>query len=258
MHPICFYLGSRPIYWYGVMTALGFLAAVVHWSLLARRERRDPGFGSDLAFWAMIGGILGARVAYVLAHLDVFLAEPLTILRIDQGGLIYYGGFIGGTLAIVLFARRRHLPLPYIADFTVTGLPLGHALGRIGCFLNGCCYGSPSGALPGVQFPEGSEPWLSYPDTPLHPTQLYEFGWNLLVYAVLFRAYRRYPRNGRTFCLYLLLYPLGRFALEFLRGDQRLHWLGLTAAQVISLGLLAAGAALWAGIRRKAVVHPQR
>lgn len=252
MHPIAFHVRlfswSRPIYWYGIMAMLGFLAAVAHWSRLARREGRDPSLAWDLGAWLMIGGLIGARLAYVAAHWPEFRLEPQTIWRLDLGGLVYYGGFAGGALAAFWFARRRALPLPFAADFIATGLPLGHALGRIGCFLNGCCYGRPSGAFPGVRFPEGSAPWLHYGHTPLHPTQLYEAAGNFLLYLFLARAYRNTPRDGRVFGFYLVLYPVGRFALEFLRGDQRLRWAGLTAAQVISTGLFGAGAILLARI----------
>lgn len=235
MNPVCFHIGSRPVYWYGVMVALGFLAAIVHWSLLGRRENRPKGFGSDLAFWLMIGGILGARAAYVLANWSVFAADPASILRIDQGGLIFYGGFIGGAVALILLARVRREPLWSLADFTITALPLGHAFGRIGCFLNGCCYGKACDAALCL--------WSH--DARRIPTQLFEVGANVAIYLILLRAYRHRTVDGRTTALYFMLYPAFRFFNEFLRGDARMRVAGLDGAQVVSLVLLAAGVALW-------------
>ncbi|MFH0878094.1 MAG: prolipoprotein diacylglyceryl transferase family protein, partial [Lentisphaerota bacterium] len=111
MNPVCFTMGDRPIYWYGVMTACGFLATVIHWNLLGRRDHRPPGYGSDLGFWLMLTGILGARVAYVAANFGEYAANPLEILRIDKGGLVYYGGFLLASLCLYVMARLRREPL---------------------------------------------------------------------------------------------------------------------------------------------------
>ncbi len=244
MDPVCFYIFGRPIYWYGVLTAGAFMAAITHWNLLARREQRPPEFGSNLGLWLMLSGILGARTAYVMANLPHFAAHPLEIVRIDQGGLIYYGGFLGASLCLFILARRNKEPLWSLADFAVTGLPLGHAIGRLGCFINGCCFGAPTTLFTGVRYPEGSEPWKVYPGCALHPTQLYEFAFNLLVYGLLFWYYPRKRANGAVFALYLLVYPVGRFLIEFLRGDERIKWLGLNAAQELSVVLFLMGVLL--------------
>ncbi|MEI8122181.1 MAG: prolipoprotein diacylglyceryl transferase [bacterium] len=236
MDPICFHIGSRPIYWYGVMMALAFLAGIGHWHWLGRRTGRDVSLSGDLAFWLMAGGILGARLAYVIANLDYYRAAPQEIIRIDQGGLIFYGGFIGGLLTFFAFARWRRIQPLDLADFTVTALPLGHALGRIGCFLNGCCGG---GAVPHPSFLTCG---LTH-----YPVQLYETVFNLGVYMLLtwFFLFRRNGRRGSVVALYLMTYPIGRFLLEFIRGDARMHFGHLDMAQVISLGLIGVGIALW-------------
>jgi len=241
MHPIAFHIGAHPVYWYGIMAAAGFLAATAHWSLLARREKRPPGFGSDLAFWLMAGGIIGARIAYVIADLPYYLDHPAAIWRMDQGGLIFYGGLLGGIAAFFIFAARRRLAVPSLADFAVSGLPLGHAIGRIGCFLNGCCYGT-----------ECSLPWSVYlHDAFRHPTQLYESAGNFAIYALLLWLYLRRPRPGTVLAAYLMLYPALRFMDEFVRGDERLRFLGLTVAQDISLLLFATGLTLMILLHRR-------
>ena len=234
MNPVAFHVFGRPIYWYGIFVALGFLAGITHWNLRARREGWPAETGSDLGFWIMIGGMLGARLAYVLAHWPDYAAAPLTILRIDQGGLIYYGGFIGGAVATLLFARRRRRPLLEVADFTIGAVPLGHFFGRIGCFINGCCYGIPTSGLIACSYP--------FDGVPRHPVQLYEAIGNLCIYLLLLRAPPR--RAGDRFAFYLLLYPILRFVLEFLRGDARWRWRGLTMAQLISAALFLTGFAL--------------
>lgn len=235
MQSVCFYIFDRPIYWYGVMIATAFLAGITHLSWLGRREGRSGTFVSDLGFWIMVSGIIGARSAYVLANLNYFMKAPGLIIRVDQGGLIYYGGFIGAALAVIIYARVKHVPLWPFADFVITALPLGQAIGRVGCFLNGCCYGTP-----------GTWPWCTLVDgTRRHPTQLYESFVCMVVYGILFWYYRQRPRGGRVLALYLILYPLGRLLLEFWRGDERLHWLGLNVAQELSLILLVTGILAW-------------
>lgn len=235
MDPVCFYLFNRPIYWYGVMFAAAFLASLAHLAVLGKKEGRPAAFGSDLAFWVMVGALAGARIAYVGANFREFAAEPLAILRVDQGGLIYYGGFLGAALAGILFARIRREPILNLGDFLITALPLGHAIGRMGCFLNGCCYGS---AWTGL--------WsVTVAGLPRHPTPLYESLGNLIIYGVLRWVYLRRRKQGQVLALYLMLYPLLRFILEFFRGDERLRWCGLALAQDLSLVLFFIGILLW-------------
>jgi phosphatidylglycerol:prolipoprotein diacylglycerol transferase len=250
VHPIAFHIGERPIYWFGVLMALAFLAAIALWNWLAPRTGRPPGYGSELGFWVMIAGVIGARVAEVLGNLAFFLEHPLEIIRVDHGGLVFYGGFVAACLAVIIFARRHHEKLWALADFAIVGVPLGHVFGRLGCFLQGCCYGVPAHLPWAVCFPAAHESH----GTPLHPTQLYEAAYNLLVFGVLLAfLLRRRPPAGRVLALYLLLYPPFRFLNEFLRGDERLNWHGLNLAQETSVALVVAGLALWFWSGRKTV-----
>lgn len=231
MDPVCFYIGSRAVYWYGIMVAIGFLACVAHLTILGIREGRSPTFGSDLAFWIMLAGVIGARLAYVGANINYYLQNPWDIIRVDQGGLIYYGGFVGAFITGIVFARIKQLNILALADFVITALPLGHAFGRIGCLLNGCCYGTVASGL-----------WsVSQQGANRHPVQLYEAFLNLAIYVLLIPAYRRRKQNGEILAIYCIIYPLGRFLLEFLRGDERLGWHGFSYAQIISLGFVAIG-----------------
>lgn len=251
MHPILFTIAGKPFYTYGFLAMLGFLAAIATWAFLSRRRPGWPaGLSSDLGALLLLAGILGARLAYVLANLPDFIANPAEIVRIDHGGLIFYGGLLLASLALVLFARIRRLPLWALADFAIPGLAVGHALGRIGCYCFGCCYGCPARAIPslGVVYPLTSDVGAAHPGIPLYPVQLAEAAallllWLLLVALYLRPAPRRRP--GVLFAIYLLLYPPVRFALEFLRGDPRQPaFAGLDVAQLLSLLLFAVGIAL--------------
>lgn len=247
MDPVCFYAAGRPVFWYGIMTALGFLACVAHLVIRGIREKRPASFGSDVAFWMMLSGIIGARLAYVIANIGYYLQNPLAVIRLDQGGLIYYGGFIGAFLAGIVFARINKLSILGLADFVVSALPLGHAFGRLGCFLNGCCYGSLSSLPWSVQQQDGNR----------HPVQLYEAVLNIVIYLLLFLVYRRRKQPGEILAVYCIAYSLGRFLLEFLRGDERLGWHGFTFAQLISLAIFSAGLILAAVLFKKRGSNPK-
>lgn len=231
MDPVCFYIGSRAVYWYGIMVAAGFLACVAHLTILGIREGRPPSFGSDLAFWIILSGIIGARIAYVVANINYYWQDPLAIIRVDQGGLIYYGGFIGAFIAGIIFARIKKLNILALADYIVSALPLGHAFGRIGCFLNGCCYGSatPSGFMLGIVFPGES--------VSRYPTQIFSAVALLFIFAVLRIWQKKRHFVGEIFLGYGLLYSIKRFGMEFFRGDNPKIIHGLTISQLISIAI---------------------
>ena len=254
MHPIAFELFGRPIYWFGVMMALGFLGAISLWNWLAPRSGRPAGYGSELGFCIMISGVVGARIAEVVTNWPHYAAQPLEIIRVDRGGLVYYGGFILACLAVIVFARRHRDPLWSLADFAVVGLPLGHGLGRIGCFINGCCYGLHTDLPWAVHFPADHESH----GAAVHPTQLFEAGYNFLLFGVLLAYFlRRRPPAGRVFALYLLLYPPFRFLVECIREEPHGAF-GLTSAQQASIPLFLIGLVLWwwRGRKNESVYRP--
>lgn len=248
-------LGPLSLHAYGLLMALGFLAGYGNWIFLGRRSNRPVAAVSDLLFWIMVSGVAGARLAYVLAHVPEFVRHPAAIFRVDQGGLVYYGGFLAAWVTLIAVARHRHEPFWPLADFVVTSLPLAHAFGRIGCWLNGCCYGTASSGHLAIRYPAGSFAWYDQVEAgrlaasatkslPVYPVQLFEAGFNFLLYTALMLLYLRKPRPGIVSSAYLLLYAPGRFLLEFLRGDHRHHWLGLSDAQWLSLGLVVTGSLL--------------
>ncbi len=239
--PVAFTLGPLAVRWYGLCSAAGFLAAMVHWMRLARRDGRPSSFGADFGVLVALTGVVGGRLTFVIAHADRFLAQPSALLRFDRGGLVYLGGFALAVLAAILWGRRRGVGPAAVLDFGVTGVTLAHAIGRIGCLFNGCCHGIRAAAPWGI--PAGGGCFV--------PVQAYEAAFNLTLYVVLNRAYGRH-RPGAVFGLYLLLYGAWRFAVEFARGDARMIWGPLHAAQWICLGLVAGGALLWLGRRGSA------
>ncbi len=262
MHSICFHIGPLTIRWYGVMMALGFLSALANWNILNRRENKNSSFCPDLLFWIMISGILGARIAYIISDLPYFLKNPSEIIRIDQGGLIYYGGMIASCLTLVIFSRVKHEKTADVFDLVTTAVPLAHAFGRLGCFFNGCCHGKIYSGPLAVTFPSESPPWWSHVyagrisqyDTRslgVHPLQIYEALFNLALYALLIVVYKRRKNSGIVAATYLLVYPVGRYFLEFLRGDERMMIYGLTTAQALSACLFAAGIFLAWRVKRK-------
>ena len=240
INPEIFRLGPLSVRWYGVMVACGFLSAF----LLGLRRSKRYGFTkddvSDCIFWAVIGGLVGARLLYVIRFWEEFADNPLDILKIYQGGLVFLGGFAGAAVAILLLARRRKWEFWRITDFAAPMLPLGQAFGRIGCLLNGCCYGHCYHRWFQMDYPH-----LPYPVFPIQAV------YSLAAFALcglLLWLERRDFFPQRRFLVYLVCYCVGRFCLEFGRGDypQEQLLLGLTPAQITCLWLLPLSCAIYA------------
>jgi phosphatidylglycerol:prolipoprotein diacylglycerol transferase len=249
MYPILFRIGSVEITSFGVLVAI---AALVGVSIFQRQLRRSglPDSASDAAFAGLIGGFAGAKLLWVAEHLGT---EPVRDLILSRGGMSWFGGFAGGLGAGIALMLIRRLPIVRVLSAATPALAVGHAIGRIGCFLVGDDYGHPS-ALPwAVAFPDGYPPT----DVRVHPTQIYEALALVPVAWLLFR----WRREGRTdrFVLgaYLVLAGSVRFAIEFLRAD--VHVLGpFSVAHLASCGAVIAGLAIAGGGRSAAGAHEAR
>lgn len=244
VHKVALELGPLTIHWYGVLVALAFLAGLWTASRFGLREGIPAETILDLGPWLIVGAILGARILYVISYWrESFANQPLTeIFMIHHGGLVFYGGFIGAALALLLRVRMTKLPLWKIADALAPGVALGYVLGRFGCLMNGCCYGRPT-ALPwAIHFP------LDNPTkgVGVHPSQIYDSLLNAGLFAVLAWLYGRKKFDGQIFAVYLVCYALLRSVVELFRGDYPVHYLGgvATPAQLISVCILMVGLVL--------------
>ena len=251
MHPLVFGNGWPPLHWYGVMVATGFLVGL--WT--ASRRSVHAGISGekilDLGPWLIVGAILGARLLYVATFWrEQFSGKPLwELVAIWKGGLVYYGGLVGASLACVLYARFKQLPVWTLGDILAPSIALGHVFGRIGCFLNGCCYGRECNLPWAVRFPEGQDMHpVGQPATPVHPTEIYEALLNLGLYFALAWLYRRRRFSGQVFAVYLIAYAIVRALVETFRGDYPANQLffggRVTPAQMVSVVVLLMGLVL--------------
>jgi len=244
------------------MLVLSFLAGMWLARARARRAGIDPLAMSRLFLVILLTAVAGSRLLYVREHWSTYAGDPWGVLRLSEGGLSMQGGLFLALAASLVYARVIRVPFATLADLCAPSIALGEALTRVGCFLNGCCFGTPSDLPWAVTFPHASAAGHAFPDTALHPTQLYTAVWSLGVLAVLLAVERRRPRPGLVIGLFLVLQAGGRFAFELLRHHEPAAALGtvgglsFTTYQLMSLGLLATGASLVAA-RASEVFHAQ-
>ena len=244
MKPTLFSFGAIHLYSYGFCIALGVLLALF---LMKRRAMKEefpnPEEVFDMAFTVLVWGFLGARLFYVIQNFSYYAVEPLKILAVWEGGLIFYGGAISSFLGLWIMVRKKNWPFWKTLDFLVPYGALTHAFGRVGCFLNGCCFGKPCDLPWAVRFPE-----LPYA---VHPTQLYEALYDLVLFAFLIKRRKQARFEGEIALLYFLLYGLGRYLIEFLR-EPGWMWLGLTSNQWLSIAIMVVAFIIFQSRRRKA------
>jgi len=241
MHPILLKLGPLTIYSYGLLVALGFLAGIGLAVWLAKKEGIPTEQILDLAVYVLLASIIGARLFYVIEFWRDFAGNPISVFYIWQGGLVFFGGLLFVILAVIAYARFFKVPLFKVLDVIAPAAALGYALGRIGCFLNGCCYGIETNLPWAVKFPALSGL--------RHPTQLYASLSGLLILGLLLFIFYRKKFDGQVFSLGLIFYAVYRFAIEFIRTNPR-YLLGLTAAQWGSILILLIAASLYYKLNR--------
>ena len=244
---------------FGLCVALGLLCAYAVISRLGRREGLGPDFAANIVTAMIVSGIIGARLFYVAEHWSHYSSNLADVFKIWQGGLMFYGGFIVAFATALIYVKITKLQLWTVLDLLAVALPLAHAFGRIGCFLNGCCYGriAEDSAI-AVRFPANSIPWSEQlsagalaPDSACSlavlPSQLISAALNFAIFAILLYLATRSTgkvKPGVRSGLYMILYAIARFAVEFTRADPRLHFGALSISQTISLGVFLAGAAV--------------
>ncbi len=251
MYPILFSYGPFKIFTYGFFLALAFICAMYVAGREAKRRGIRPEQIYDLSFYGIVAAIIGSRLLDVILKWDYFAAHPLEIFMLWKGGLAFQGGLILGLLTILIYIYRHQMTLWTTLDIMAVATPLGQFIGRLGCFMAGCCYGR-----------ECHLPWavtFNNPDTlapvgvAVHPTQLYESFLSLGVFFFLLWLRYRQTFPGQILGVYLLLAGVVRFFVEFFRGDERgpVLLLGMPSTQVIALGLVI-GAAIFLFWRSRA------
>ena len=245
MHPILVRIGPLEIRYYGLMYVIAFILGYFVVRAVGRRKGL-PLKNEDIldVFLVTIPlGIVFARLYYVAFNWAFYRANPWEIPAVWHGGLAIHGGLFGGVLGLLLSSRWKRVPFWSLADVAVPAVALGQTLGRIGNFLNGDAFGTPTTLPWGIVFPLDSPAGMAYPGQPLHPAMLYEAFGNLLIFLALLRLSRRPAKPGFLAAMYFVLYGLVRFPCEFVRGDAL--WLGpFRAAQVVSV-LLILGFGSW-------------
>jgi phosphatidylglycerol:prolipoprotein diacylglycerol transferase len=259
VHPVLFHIGSFPVRAYGTLILVGFFVALRYAMGEARRLSASTGSAStgsastgsaadatdehkritpehvfDMALFGLVAGLIGTRVVFVALNWPLFADDPLSALKLWTGGLSFIGAPIFGFGYVWFYCRRHRLPFPAVADIGAPGFALAYAFGRVGCFLNGCCYGHACSAPWAVRFQQDGVPGAI--TEPSHPTQLYSAATSLVIFAILHRARRAPHRDGTVVLSYFALYAIYRFANDFFRAGatSKVLWFGLTDGQIAS------------------------
>lgn len=248
MFPVAFELFGYPINFYGIFLALAFLAALYVAVALGRASGISPEAVGDVTLVALIAGLAGGRLLYVIVEWDQF-AGNLSSIIFRRDGFVFYGGLLFAIPAVILFIRRRKLPLLATADVLTPALALAHSIGRLGCFAQGCCYGRPFKY--GVTFPLEAPATYHFGEVPVHPTQLYESFFLILIFMLLLYVKRRKLFEGAVLVTYLGFYGVARFIVETFRADDRGFYLGaFSVSQLISIGIVATAIIAWLRFRK--------
>ena len=233
MHPNLCSIGPVTLHTYGLLAAIGIIAASLYLQKNAFQINATSDQMVDLFLVTVVSGFIGARALYVVDEWEFFREKPFEMIAIWNGGIIFYGGLIGGFLGFFVAVKRMRFPFFGTLDLFTIAVTLAHGFGRIGCFFNGCCYGRETHSIFGIRFP--------FSQVPLHPTQLYDAAFCFALFAVLVWFYSKHSKTaGATSFLYFTLQPIGRFVIEFFRDDMpRLAW-NLTLGQWMAAGIFSA------------------
>jgi phosphatidylglycerol:prolipoprotein diacylglycerol transferase len=256
MHPILFEIGGFPVYTYGLLLAAAYLLGLQFALMRARTRGLDPNRVMDLGIWIIISALVGAKLLLLIVEFDTFRANPSELFTLVRSGGVFYGGLIAAVVVALWYLRRHRMPMWTVTDVFAPGIALGHVIGRLGCLFAGCCFGRPTDVPWAITFHnEYAAQNVGTPlNVPLHPTQLYEAGAELLILILLLVTERKgRPFPGRTFWSYMLLYGISRFIIEFYRGDARGVVMGdFSTSQFVSLILVPLSIVMLVVLRRRA------
>jgi phosphatidylglycerol---prolipoprotein diacylglyceryl transferase len=241
MHPILFEIRGFPVYTYGLLLAAAYLLGLQFALVRGKARGLDPNRIMDLGIWIIVSALVGAKLMLLLVERDKFGWSVEDLLNLFRSAGVFYGGLIAAVVVALWYLWRHRMPVWTVTDVFAPGIALGHVIGRLGCLMAGCCFGRSTDVPWAITFHNDFARQNGTPlDVPLHPTQLYEAGAELLILAVLLLTERKgRPFPGRTFWGYMLLYAVSRFIIEFYRGDSRglIHVLStpLSTSQFVSL-----------------------
>jgi phosphatidylglycerol---prolipoprotein diacylglyceryl transferase len=249
MYPILFDFGGFQVRSYGVIVALSFLVALWMSTREANRNGLDPKLLQDFSIYALLGGVIGARLYFVLfSEPAYFLKHPAELLAVWNGGLGLIGSLIGGFLAALWFCRKHSIPFLKLVDTLTPGMALGQTFGQFACLFNGDSYGKPTNLPWAITF---TDPRSMAPlNIPLHPIEIYEMAAYFLVFLLVRRMRRDYDIDGFIFFIYLAGYGTARFILDFFRGDPAMFAWGIQAAQVFG-GAMILASVIGFGLHKK-------
>jgi phosphatidylglycerol:prolipoprotein diacylglycerol transferase len=260
VYPELFSIGPITIYSYGVLLAASYLLGL--WLAMRRAKRwgLDPTRVLDLGIYIIIAALIGAKLLLLVVDFDQFSSSPQDLLSLARSGGVFYGGLILAVIVAFWYISRHQLPFWTTCDVFAPGIALGHVTGRLGCLAAGCCYGKPTDVPWAIVFtnPLAAANVGTPLGIPLHPTQVYEAGAELLILGILLATERRgRPFPGRTFWLYMLLYAISRYIVEIYRGDPRGEFFGMSTSQFISLVLAPLSVVMLVWLSRSSPEEPQ-
>jgi phosphatidylglycerol:prolipoprotein diacylglycerol transferase len=261
MHPILLDLGPATIYTYGVLLASAYLLGLKLAMVRAKARGLDEARVLDLGIYIIISALIGAKLLLVITDFRTFINDPSQLMTLARSGGVFYGGLILAVSVALWYIRKIGLPLWTTCDVFAPGIALGHVVGRMGCFFAGCCWGRETDVPWAITF---TDPYAAANvgtplNVPLHPTQLYEAGAEGLILLLLLSTEKKgtkYP--GRTFWLYMLLYAISRFIIEFYRNDPRGAVLMFSTSQFISIVLAPLALVMLVVLGRQGAPAPER
>lgn len=234
-----FEFGLFKIFTYGLLVTAGFFVVICFAARLAKQEGLDPQKIMGLCFYILISSLLGARFLYVIVEYKFFLSHPLEIFKFWKGGLVFYGGLILAVLVSIIYLIKNEMPVWKVADILAPSIAIGQAIGRWGCFFSGCCYGTRTDVSWAITFSDLRS--LAPLNVPLHPTQIYLSLNALVIFSLLLWIRKRKSFDGQIICSYGVLSSVGRFIIEYFRGDDRGYAVAnfLSTSQFIGIFIFA-------------------
>jgi len=219
MHPDLFNIGPLTLHTYGLFVAIGFIAGILITIKLGKSRGINSNSVMDMGFLIILSGLIGSRLVYIIIDFQHYVANPLDVIKLWQGGLVFSGGLVAVIIVMVLYAKRHNLNIWTLGDMWAPAAAIGQSIGRIGCFFAGCCYGKPADIPWAVVFTNPKS--IATLNIPLHPTQLYSSFSSFIIFIILLILHSKKKFEGQVFLWFLILHQSTRLFLEQFRGDSR-------------------------------------